>query len=131
MVEEKPTAAFTLSLIGLAIQIVGAVFLHSALCFYLAPTSWGWHGMMMPWMMWGWWSPIPFWPSVLIILTAIVIGVGTVGVLWMNTTDLRRVRDGATLVLIASIIAFPTMFGFVVGSILMFIGGILGLTWRP
>jgi hypothetical protein len=130
MVEEKPVAAFTLSLIGLALQVVGAMFLVSIFAYPRIPT-WGWSGMMMPWMMWGWWSVAPFWYAVLTVLSAIVIVLGAVGVLWMNTADPGRVREGATLVLIASIIAFPTMFGFVIGSLLMFIGGLLGLTWRP
>jgi len=131
MVEEKPTAAFTLSLIGLALQVVGAIFVTSALMYMRGAYSWGWSGMMMPWMMMGWWSVTPFWYYGVAVLTAIVIVLGAVGTLWMNTTDLSRVRDGAALVLIASIISFPTMFGFVIGSLLMFIGSLLGLTWRP
>ena len=86
---------------------------------------------MMPWMMWGWSYPAPFWYAVLTILTAVVIILGVIGVLWLNTTELMKVRAGATLVLIASLLAFPTMFGFAIGSMLMFIGSILGLTWRP
>ena len=130
MVEEKPVAAFTISLIGLALQIVGAIFIASIVG-YLPNPLWGWHGMMMPWMMWSWWYPAPLWFAVLAVLTALVIILGAIGVLWLNTTDLKRVREGATLVLIASLIAFPTMFGFAIGSLLMFIGGLLGLTWRP
>jgi hypothetical protein len=34
-------------------------------------------------------------------------------------------------VLIISIVAFPTMWGFMIGSLLMFISSILGLTWTP
>lgn len=49
----------------------------------------------------------------------------------MNTADLSRVRTGSTLVLVASIIAFPTMFGFILGSLLMLVGSILGLIWQP
>ena len=130
MVEEKPTAAFTLSLIGLALQVVGAVFVFSSLLYLQATYTWGRLGMMMPWMMMGWWSVTPFWYYLVAVLTAIVIVLGAVGTLRMNTTDLSRVREGAALVLIASIIAFPTMFGFVIGSLLMFIGSLLGLTWR-
>ncbi|MEM3386800.1 MAG: hypothetical protein QXN08_03915, partial [Nitrososphaerales archaeon] len=87
-------------------------------------------GMMMPGMMWSW-SPSALYYLVWIAVAALLLCLGVLGVLWMNTTDVEKVRAGATLVLVASIIAFPTMFGFLIGSLLMFIGGVLGLTWRP
>ncbi len=72
-----------------------------------------------------------YWFPLIVVLAGIEITLGVLGVLWMNTTNLNRVRTGSVLVLIASIIAFPTMFGFMIGSLLMLIGSILGLTWQP
>ncbi len=86
--------------------------------------------MMGPWMMWGIW-PAGFWATILTVFVAVVIFLGVFGILWINTSDLDKIRTGSTLVLVASVIAFPTMFGFMIGSLLMFIGGILGLTWQP
>ena len=126
MVEEKPVAAFTLSLMGLALQAVGAIF------FGWGGASWGPGMMMGPWMMMrGPWSTGFLWSPLSAVFTVIVIALGVLGVLWINTTDLGRVRTGSTLVLVASIIAFPTMFGFMLGSLLMLIGAVLGLTWQP
>jgi len=66
-----------------------------------------------------------------LIAAIIVTALGVYGAVLMNSTNVGRVRTGATLVLIASIIALPTMWGFLVGSLLMFIGSLLGLTWMP
>lgn len=73
-------------------------------------------------------------PSYLFPLFTIVVVVmilGVLGVIWMNSINLSRVRAGSIMVLIASLIAFPTMFGFMIGSLLMLIGSTLGLTWQP
>ncbi len=132
MVEERPIAAFALSLIGLALQAVGAIFLSYAVYYGWGFGPWGPGMMMGPWMMMGGpWSAGLLWSLLSAVLTAIVIALGVLGVHWMNTADLSRVRTGSTLVLVASVIAFPTMFGFMLGSLLMLIGGILGLTWQP
>lgn len=131
MVEEKPVAAFTLSLIGLALQVVGGIFFAYTM-FYGWGGSWGPGMMMGPWMMMGGpWSAGFLWAPLSAVFVVVVIALGILGAAWMNSLDLNRVRTGSTLVLVASIIAFPTMFGFMLGSLLMFIGSILGLTWQP
>lgn len=93
---------------------------------------WGPGMMMGPWMMIGgpWSAGFGRWPLPLVLSIA-VVALGVMGTLWINTAELGRVRTGSTLVLAASIIAFPAMFGFVVGSLLMLVGAILGLTWQP
>ena len=73
----------------------------------------------------------PLWSLIWLISAAIVIALGIYGAMLMNSTQIGRVRMGATLVLVASIIAFPTMWGFMIGSLLMFVGSLLGLTWVP
>lgn len=131
-VEEKPAAAFTLSLVGLILQVVGALFFTSMM-FYGWGGFWGPGMMMGPWgmMMGGPWSAGFGWWPLASVLSVAVVALGVIGTLWINTAELGRVRTGSTLVLVASIIAFPTMFGFVVGSLLMLVGAILGLTWQP
>lgn len=132
MVEEKPIAAFTLSVIGLALQAVGAVFFAYSMLYGWGGGFWGPGMMMGPWMMMGGsWFGGALWSPLSSIFAVAVIALGVLGVFWMNASELSMVRTGSALVLVASIIAFPTMFGFMIGSLLMFIGGILGLTWQP
>ena len=131
MHEEKPVAAYTLSLVGLAFQVIAGVFFAYAIS-YWQPEGFGGYGMMGPWMMFaGPWAfgfiSFPFY----IVIAAIELSLGLLGILWMNNTDLSKVRTGSVLVLVASVIAFPTMFGFMIGSLLMLVGSILGLTWQP
>lgn len=126
-------AAFTLSAVGLAFQFIGGLLMA---LFIVYRPSFGYYGpwTMGPWMMFGgpWFSGYySYWLPVLVVLAVAVVAVGVLGVLWMNGADLNKVRTGSTLVLMASVIAFPTMFGFMIGSLLMIIGSILGLTWRP
>ncbi len=130
--EDRPTSAFALSAIGLAFQAMGGLFLAYAV-FYPQPYGFFGAGMMGPWMMLGgpWMGGYSYWFPFLVVLGAVEVALGVLGVLWMNSPNLNEIRTGSTLVLVASIIAFPTMFGFMVGSLLMFIGSILGLTWRP
>jgi hypothetical protein len=131
--EDRPTAAFTLSTVGLALQALGGLFLVYAIS-YSSPYGLFGPGMMGPWMMFG--GPWMFgffssWFPLVVVIAGIEIALGVLGVLWMNTTNLSKVRTGSVLILVASIIAFPTMFGFMIGSLLMLIGSILGLTWQP
>lgn len=88
--------------------------------------------MMGPWMMMG--GPWFFgfgWPPFTAAFGVLIIVLDVLGTVWLNTSDLGKIRSGATLVLVTSVIAFPTMFGFMIGSLLMFIGGLVGLTWQP
>ncbi|MCP8308113.1 MAG: DUF4064 domain-containing protein [archaeon] len=128
--EERPTAAFTLSIIGVAFQFVAGLFLVFVMFTFPYTINNG-HtgpGMMMPVMMF---SPVFGFGIFWLILAILIIAIGLYGALLMNSSDLSRVRTGSTLVLIASILAFPVVWGFIVGSLLMFIGSILGLTWQP
>ncbi len=87
-------------------------------------------GMMngySPWGMSGWGGFTWIWVPIL----AIAMGIGVLGVYFMNSVEVSNVRMGSVLVLVASVLAFPTAFGFIAGSLLMIIGAILGLTWSP
>lgn len=66
-----------------------------------------------------------------LLAAVVVVVLGTAGTALMNSPSTGRVRGGAVLVLLVSILAFPTLWGFFVGSLLMFIGAILGLAWEP
>lgn len=132
MVEEKPVAAFTISLIGLALQTVGAMFFAYAMLYGWGSGFWGPGMMMGPWMMMGGpWFGGALWSPLSSLFAVAVIALGVLGVFWMHASESSKVRTGSTLVLVASIIAFPTMFGFMIGSLLMLLGGVLGLTWQP
>jgi len=139
MMETRPVAAYMLALIGVALQGVAALFVIYMVAFFsrIATT---WREVnperMMPWMMGHWMTGYPYtyhplWSLIWLISAVIVIALGVYGAVLMNSTRVGRVRMGATLVLIASIIAFPTMWGFMIGSLLMFVGSLLGLTWVP
>ncbi len=55
-----------------------------------------------------------------------------VGAIMMNSSNPSRVKTGAVLVLVFSIISwFGAAGGFVIGFILGLIGAILGLVWHP
>jgi len=139
MMENKPVAAYTLSMIGAALQAVAALFVIYMVAFFSTVAS-NWREIsperMMPWMMGHWLAGYPYtihpvWSIVWLIFTVVIVVLGFYGALMMNSSDLARVRMGSTLALIASIIAFPTMWGFLIGSLLMFVGSLLGLTWAP
>jgi len=56
----------------------------------------------------------------------------TAGSFLMNSENRSRVRTGAILVLIFTIVgALFTVGGFVLGFVLGLVGSILGLVWRP
>lgn len=139
MMENKPVAAFTLAIIGAALQAVALLFVGYRVAFYSVLVS-NWRELnperLMPWMMGHWMNGYPFtihplWGILWLILAVVIVAVGVYGAVLINSANLRRVRMGATLVLVASIIAFPTMWGFVIGSLLMFVGSLLALTWLP
>jgi hypothetical protein len=131
--EDRPTAAFTLSVVGLVLQVLAGVFLLYVISYYSSSYGFFGYGMMGPWMMFGgpWNYGYSYWLPVFVSVAAVEIALGVLGVLWLNTANLNRIRTGSVFVLVASVIAFPTMFGFMIGSLLMLVGSILGLTWQP
>jgi len=139
MMETRPVAAYTLAMIGAALQAVAAIFVMYMVVFFssIAPN---WRELnperMMPWMMGQWMTGYPFTLHpvlgiIWLISVIIIVALGIYGAMLMNSTKVGRVRMGSTLVLVASIIALPTMWGFLIGSLLMFVGSLLGLTWLP
>ena len=139
---DRPTVPLIMSLVGLIVSAIAAVVIGVA--------GWGMfgtfgYGSMMggmmggynggvgmmngysPWGMSGWGSYVWIWIPIL----AASIAVAAFGVFLMNSPKLDIVRIGSVLVIVGAVFSFPTAFGFVIGSILMAIGGILGLIWSP
>ncbi len=67
----------------------------------------------------------------LIAVAVIFILLAFLGAFWMYSGDKTRTTYGGILTLIVAIIAFPTLWGLFIGSLLGFIGAILGLVWSP
>jgi hypothetical protein len=137
--ESRPVSAYTLALVGAVLQAVAALFILIMTIFTSRFVT-TWQELVperfMPWMMGHWLTGYPFtthpvWGAIWIASAVIVSALSFYGAIMMNSSKIGRVRTGATIVLIASIIALPTMWGLMIGSLLMFIGSILGLTWMP
>ena len=117
---EKPTAAFILSLLGAIFIIIGALgnlVLASIIGSYIGFLDFGAFGgaimvMAVLGMVWG----------ILVLVGAIMI----------NSADTNKVRIGAILVLIFSILSWVGAYGgLFIGFLLGLIGSILALTWKP
>ena len=67
----------------------------------------------------------------LIAAAVIFIILAFLGAFWMYSGDKTRTTYGGVLTLIVAIIALPTLWGLFIGSLLGFIGAILGLVWSP
>jgi hypothetical protein len=132
--ENKPVTAYTLAIVGVALQLVAALVLIYIVFFSVALIEKLWvYGKMWSWMIHhgnGYFTSLA-WIAVSTAIMIAVVGLGAYGAISMNSSDIDNIRTGATLVLVSSVIAFPTMWGFFIGSLLMFIGSLLGLTWQP
>lgn len=139
---ERPTVPFGLSLAGLIISAVATLIVGAAGVGMFGSFGYGSRmggmmggyygatGMMngyAPWGMSGWGGYAWIWIPLLVASIAIA----AFGVFLINSSKLGNVRIGSGLVLVGAVLAFPTAFGFVVGSLLMGLGAILGLIWSP
>jgi len=119
-VAEKPTAAFVLSLIGGIIYLLVGIVIAVIAAFLGALASFADMGAVG--------LGVAAVGAVGLVCGIIMI----IGAVMMNSSERSRVRTGAILVLILTIVgAFFTIGGFVIGFILALIGSILGLTWKP
>src|SRR3989304_8920653 len=94
------TTAFTLALIGLVLQGIAALYTIPAAIFG-SPYGGGMFtgfGMMGPGMMmggpWSYGFGGPFFTAA---FAARVIALGSLGTMWLNTSALGKIRNGATL----------------------------------
>ncbi|MEM0097320.1 MAG: hypothetical protein QXY52_00740 [Conexivisphaerales archaeon] len=122
MKSPKPRAAITISFAGLTFQLL-ALLLEIA---YFALAA------FVPYRNTYRFGPFIFFLSVPFIMIGILfIIIGAVSIAFLNTGKKGRVAMGGILLIISSVFAFPTLFGFFIGSVLMFVGGILAIVWAP
>jgi hypothetical protein len=121
MAEEKPTAAFVLSLIGgifILLHAIAVLIFVGVIgsAFSVVPIFGMIGGLLMIFGIVG-------------LIFAILVIIGAV---MINSGDPQRVRTGGILVLIFSILSlFTAGGGFFIGFILGLVGGILALVWKP
>jgi hypothetical protein len=117
---EKPTAAFVLSLLGAIFIIIGGLIYAVIFSFV---------GGVLDFFGFGGLGAMAMIIGVLGIVWGILV---LVGAIMMNSDDKGKVRTGAVLVLIFSILSwFGAAGGLFIGFLLGLIGSILGLTWNP
>jgi hypothetical protein len=138
---DRASVPFALSLAGLLVSAVAALIVGVAGFGMFGSFGYGsmMGGMMggyggagmmngySPWGMGGWGAFTWMWIPLIIASIAIA----AVGVFMIYSSRVGDVRVGSVLALVAAVIAFPTAFGFVIGSLLLALGGILGLIWSP
>lgn len=118
----KPESVVILSSIGLGFQIIGWIMASTFIGFWFRGP---YMGMMF-------WPTYTFnWYPVYAVFGLFVIVIGIIGIWLIEGDQKERVQAGSVLLIIGAVLAFPTMFGLMVGSLLMFIAGILGLVWQP
>lgn len=131
--ERRPSAVYTLALVGVVFQGLGLALSIMFLWVPLGVMDFG--GMM------GGLEGTMGWPIgvnwlygigvVWIAIAAVVLGLAVYGLKLVASVDPHNVRQGSIMLLVVSIVAFPTMWGLFIGSLLMFIAGVMGLTWEP
>jgi len=122
---EKPTAAFILSLIGAVLIIINAMIIAvfttvaGAILSIVGRTLGAFLGRLGGFIF-------------LMGIVGVVIGIIIlVGAFMINSEDKTRITTGSIIVIVFSVISFLIGGGFIMGSILCIVGGILGLTWSP
>jgi hypothetical protein len=126
--------AFVLALVGVIFQGLGLLIVGVSMMFYGYGTNWWGMGMM------GGYNPMmrqyPFYVGsnmsglIWLVAASVIFVLSLYALLLMNSNNLNSVRTGAILLLIMAIVAFPTMWGLLIGSALMFAGAIIALTLR-
>jgi hypothetical protein len=118
-VEERPYAAFVLSLVGGVLILVGGLLGLT----WLGWPMWGWWGMGM---MWGWM------PGFLLAFSAVglVSGAAIVTAAYMLYNKPSQAQTWGTIVLVFAAVSLLSAGGFIIGALLGIVGGLLALTWR-
>jgi len=122
-VEERPYAAFVLSLVGGVLILVGGLLGLT----WLGWPMWGWWGMgMMGGMKWGWM------PGFLLVFSAvgIVSGAAIVTAAYKLYNKPSQAQTWGTIVLVFAAVSLLSAGGFIIGALLGIVGGLLALTWR-
>lgn len=117
----KPESTVILSSIGLGFQIIGWILASMFIGFWFRGPIIG--------MMFGSIYAFNWYPVYTAFgLFVIVIGIG--GIWLIESGQKEKVQAGSVLLIIGAVFSFPIMFGLMVGSLLIFIAGILGLVWQ-
>ena len=123
-VEERPYAAFVLSLVGGVLILVGGLL---GLTWFGWPMWGGWCiGMMCRGMMWGWM------PGFLLAFSAVglVSGAAIVTAAYMLYNKPSQAQTWGTIILVFALVSILSAGGFIIGALLGIVGGLLALTWR-
>lgn len=117
MAEDKPTAAFVLSLLAGIFMLIDSILIITVASMLSLPVI-----------------PVSVHAFLIIILgiVGVIISIFVIiGAIFINSGEEGKVRTGGILVLIFSIISlFVAGGGFFIGFILGLIGGILALVWK-
>ncbi len=118
--DEKPSAAFVLSLIG-AILVLATSLIVVALggiAIRLIPDRMYIGNLSAMIMLFG--------------VIGLVFGVlMLVGALMINSGTPNKVKTGSIIVIVSSVLSLLVGGGLIIGFVLGLVGGILGLTWKP
>ncbi|MCP8304254.1 MAG: hypothetical protein H3Z50_02100 [archaeon] len=130
--QEKPEAAFILSLIGGVLMLVGGGMAFMWFMYGGFGGMMGGFGGMMGgyhWMMGSFGVPFGFMGGLSFIglVSGIIVIIGAV----MLNTRPEEHKAWGTIILLFSIISFLGMGGFYIGAVLGIVGGALALGWRP
>ncbi len=126
-----PSTAYTLALVGVLFQVIGFILIAVFGPFGLM----GGYGMMGGYApMMGWYPSSIGWSwmsLVWLIIGGAIVAFSIYGLKLMNSANPSSIHSGAVLLLILAIIAFPTMWGLLIGSALMFAAAIISLSQHP
>ncbi|MDP7975495.1 MAG: hypothetical protein RAK24_05005 [TACK group archaeon] len=117
--------AFALVLSGYVLQVLAAVVIAALGTFW---PFWMGFGMMGYYR-----GAYPYglaWLGFWLGLALVSLGLGAVAI-YLLGKEKPDMTMGSILALLGAVLAFPLMWGFMIGSLLMFVGALLGLTERP
>jgi len=130
MIEERPTTAYILSLIGGIMILVGGLSTVAMMGMWRWGMMRGWSERFAPAVI-GKWAFIPMMFTLLGLFGVACGIIVIVGAAMLNSRPEDHFRWG-TLILIFSVLSvFGGMGGFLVGLILGVVGGALAISWKP
>ncbi|MEM2901809.1 MAG: DUF6114 domain-containing protein [Candidatus Bathyarchaeia archaeon] len=130
MVEEKPTTAYILSLIGGVMILVGGLSTVAVMGMWRWGMMHGWNLRFAPTVI-DRWTFIPMMFTILGLFGAICGIIVIVGSHMLKSRPEEHFKWG-TMILIFSVLSiFGGVGGFVVGLILGVVGGALAISWKP
>lgn len=130
MVEEKPTTAYILSLIGGIMILVGGLSVVTMMGMWRWGMMHGWAFRFGPAVIERWaFIPMMF---TLLGLFGVVCGIIViVGAAMLNSRPEEHFKWGTMILIFSVLSVFGGMGGFLVGLILGVVGGALAISWKP